>query len=68
MHISVENADRCIAFDTLVVCAGQEPDRSLADALIAAGRTAHVIGGARHAAELDAKRAIEEGTALGCTI
>ena len=68
LHITVENADRCIAFDTLVVCAGQEPDRSLADALIAAGRTAHVIGGARHAAELDAKRAIEEGTALGCTI
>ena len=68
LHISVENADRCIAFDTLVVCAGQEPNRSLADALIAAGRTAHVIGGARHAAELDAKRAIEEGTALGCTI
>jgi 2,4-dienoyl-CoA reductase (NADPH2) len=68
LHISVESTDRCIAFDTLVVCAGQEPDRTLADVLISAGRTAHVIGGARHAAELDAKRAIEEGTALGCTI
>ena len=68
LHISVDGTDRSIAFDTLVVCAGQEPDRSLADALVAAGRTAHVIGGARYAAELDARRAIEEGTALGCTI
>jgi 2,4-dienoyl-CoA reductase (NADPH2) len=68
LHISVDGTDRSIAFDTLVVCAGQEPDRSLADALVAAGRTAHVIGGARYAAELDARRAIEEGTTLGCTI
>ncbi len=68
LHISVDGTDRSIAFDILVVCAGQEPDRSLADALVAAGRTAHVIGGARYAAELDARRAIEEGTALGCTI
>jgi 2,4-dienoyl-CoA reductase (NADPH2) len=68
LHISIDNADRCIAFDTLVVCAGQLPDRSLADALVAAGRSVHLIGGAKLAVELDAKRAIEDGTALGCTI
>jgi 2,4-dienoyl-CoA reductase (NADPH2) len=44
------------------------PDRTLADALIAAGCKVHVIGGARYATELDAKRAIEEGTTVGCTI
>jgi 2,4-dienoyl-CoA reductase (NADPH2) len=68
LHLVIDDKDRCVAFDTLVVCAGQLPDRTLADALTAAGRQPHVIGGARHAAELDARRAIEEGTALGCTI
>jgi 2,4-dienoyl-CoA reductase (NADPH2) len=68
LHVTVEGQPRCIAFDTLVVCAGQVPDRTLADELTAAGRKVHLIGGARHAAELDARRAIEEGTALGCSI
>ena len=68
LHISIDNAGRCIAFDTLVVCAGQQPNRSLADALVAAGRSVHPIGGAKLAVELDAKRAIEDGTALGCAI
>jgi 2,4-dienoyl-CoA reductase (NADPH2) len=45
-----------------VICAGQEPNRQLADALIAAGLKVHVIGGADVAAELDAKRAIAQGT------
>ncbi|MDG1864157.1 MAG: NADPH-dependent 2,4-dienoyl-CoA reductase [Yoonia sp.] len=57
-----------IAVDTIVICAGQLPERSLADALIAAGRTPHVIGGADVAAELDAKRAIDQGTRLAATI
>ncbi len=68
LHVTIEDQQRCIAFDTLVVCAGQVPDRSLADEFIAAGHCVHVIGGARLAVELDAKRAIEEGTALGCAI
>jgi 2,4-dienoyl-CoA reductase (NADPH2) len=45
-----------------VICAGQEPNRRLADELIAAGMTVHVIGGADVAAELDAERAIAQGT------
>ena len=57
-----------IAVDTIVLCAGQVPERSLADALIAAGRTPHVIGGADVASELDAKRAIDQGTRLAATI
>ena len=68
LHVTIEDQQRCIAFDTLVVCAGQVPDRSLADELIAAGRSVHLIGGAKLAVELDAKRAIEDGTALGCAI
>ncbi|AML50652.1 NADPH-dependent 2,4-dienoyl-CoA reductase [Falsihalocynthiibacter arcticus] len=53
--------------DTIVLCAGQVPERSLAEGLSALGKTAHVIGGADVAAELDAKRAINQGTRLACT-
>ena len=57
-----------IEVDTIVLCAGQLPQRSLADALIATGRTPHVIGGADVAAELDAKRAINQGTRLAAAL
>ena len=46
--------------DHIVICAGQEPLRTLADALQDQGRRVHVLGGARVAGELDAKRAIDE--------
>jgi len=55
---------RLVAADTIVLCAGQVPERSLADTLQAAGRKVHVIGGADVAAELDAKRAIDQGARL----
>lgn len=55
---------RLIEVDTIVLCAGQLPERSLADDLEAAGVSCHVIGGADVAAELDAKRAINQGTRL----
>jgi 2,4-dienoyl-CoA reductase (NADPH2) len=54
-----------LAVDTIVLCTGQVPNRDLADALIAAGQTPHIIGGADVAAELDAKRAIDQGARLG---
>ena len=57
-----------IGADTIVLCAGQLPERELADALTLAGRTVHVIGGADVAAELDAKRAIDQGTRLAATL
>lgn len=57
-----------IEADTIVLCAGQLPERSLADALDAKGVTCHVIGGADVAAELDAKRAINQGTRLAAAL
>jgi 2,4-dienoyl-CoA reductase (NADPH2) len=64
LHITVEGEERVVPADTIVICAGQEPERSLYDALIAGGARAHVIGGAERAAELDALRAIDQGTRL----
>jgi 2,4-dienoyl-CoA reductase (NADPH2) len=52
----------------VVLCAGQVSERSLADALLAAGRAPHVIGGADLAAELDAKRAIAQGARLAASL
>jgi len=57
-----------VEVDTIVLCAGQVPQRSLADALEAAGRSCHVIGGADVASELDAKRAIDQGTRLAASL
>ena len=59
---------RLIPADTIILCAGQESERTLADALVAKGVVTHVIGGADLAAELDAKRAIDQGTRLAATI
>ena len=71
LHISY-GADRTkpevLAVDTIVLCAGQLPERSLADQLMAMGKQCHVIGGADVAAELDAKRAIDQGTRLAMTL
>ena len=54
--------------DTIVLCAGQEPLRELAAPLQAAGVAVHLIGGAHEAGELDAKRAIDQGTRLAATL
>jgi 2,4-dienoyl-CoA reductase (NADPH2) len=64
LHISIGGKPQLLEVDNLIVCAGQEPNRLLADQLIAAGIPTHVIGGADVAAELDAKRAIAQGTSL----
>ncbi|AVO38877.1 NADPH-dependent 2,4-dienoyl-CoA reductase [Pukyongiella litopenaei] len=71
LHVSFgeERANPTVVpVDTVVLCAGQLPERSLADALIERGITPHVIGGADVAAELDAKRAINQGTRLAATL
>lgn len=68
LHISVGNEDRLISCDSVVLCSGQVSINSLADELKADGRSAHVIGGASFAGELDAQRAIEEGTLLGARL
>ena len=71
LHVSYGEArerPEVIACDTVVLCAGQVSDRSLADALEAKGVACHVIGGADVAAELDAKRAIDQGTRLAASL
>ncbi|MCV2419057.1 NADPH-dependent 2,4-dienoyl-CoA reductase [Paucibacter sp. DJ2R-2] len=57
-----------IACDSIILCAGQEPLRELEAPLRAAGARVHVIGGALEAGELDAKRAILQGTRLAATL
>jgi 2,4-dienoyl-CoA reductase (NADPH2) len=59
---------RTIAVDTVVICAGQESVRDLESDLTDAGMAVHVIGGADVAGELDAKRAIEQGTRLAAVL
>jgi 2,4-dienoyl-CoA reductase (NADPH2) len=61
LHLTVGGQFRLLEVDDVVVCAGQESVRRLYDELLAAGRPATLIGGADLAAELDAKRAIEQG-------
>lgn len=68
LHITVGEKQMTIAADTVVVCAGQEPLRDLQDALVAAGCTVHLIGGAWKAQELDAKHAIKQGTELALAL
>jgi len=61
LHVLIDGAPRVIEVDTIVICAGQESNRSLFDALQASGIQTHLIGGAKEAAELDAMRAVDEG-------
>ncbi|WP_312916056.1 NADPH-dependent 2,4-dienoyl-CoA reductase [Stenotrophomonas sp.] len=68
LRIRVDGQEQQLDVGTVVVCAGQEPRRELADALRAAGRSVHVIGGADVAAELDAKRAIDQGSRLAAAL
>ena len=59
---------RWLEVDNIVLCTGQEPERSLAEPLRALGLPVHVIGGADEAGELDAKRAIDQGVRLGARL
>jgi 2,4-dienoyl-CoA reductase (NADPH2) len=68
LHITVGDKDMTIPADTIVLCAGQDPQRELQAELVAAGCTVHLIGGADKAAELDAKRAIKQGTELALSL
>ncbi|OHX21812.1 FAD-dependent oxidoreductase [Chromobacterium sphagni] len=68
LHITVKGEAQVLAVDNVVICAGQDPLRELQQPLLAAGKTVHLIGGADVAAELDAKRAINQGTRLAAAI
>lgn len=68
LHVTIGGERQLLAVDQVVICAGQEPRRELADPLRAAGKTVHLIGGCDVAAELDARRAIAQGTKLALAI
>ncbi len=68
LHILVGDEPQVLAVDNIVVCAGQEPQRELQAGLEAQGVTVRLIGGADVAAELDARRAIEQGTRLAAAV
>ena len=68
LHVTVDGEPKTLAVDTIVVCAGQEPRRDLQAPLEAAGIPFSLIGGADAAAELDAKRAIDQGTRLAASL
>lgn len=68
LHIRMDNEPRCLEVDNIILCAGQVTQRELSEPLEQAGVNTHLIGGARLAAELDAKRAIDEGTRLAARL
>ncbi len=67
LHLLINGVPRLLEVDTVVVCAGQEAEAGLATELRALGVEPAVIGGAELAAELDALRAIDQGTRLAMT-
>ncbi len=68
LHIKVGGQERLLAVDTVVICAGQEPCRELVAALAAARLPTTLIGGADVATELDARRAIAQGTRVALSL
>lgn len=68
LRIVVEGAEQVIPADTIVLCTGQDPARELHAELATLGISAHLIGGADVASELDAKRAIDQGTRLAASL
>ncbi|GAB2869063.1 NADPH-dependent 2,4-dienoyl-CoA reductase [Pseudoduganella ginsengisoli] len=69
LHVRVAGGEpQVLPVDTVIVCAGQEPLRELHDALVSAGQSVHLVGGADVAAELDAKRAINQGSRVAAAI
>jgi len=68
LHIQVEGESKVLDVDHVVICAGQEPLRELQAPLAEAGVSVHLLGGADEAAELDAKRAIDQAARLVATL
>ncbi|MDE2091896.1 MAG: NADPH-dependent 2,4-dienoyl-CoA reductase [Gammaproteobacteria bacterium] len=68
LHIRINDEPYLLSVDNVVICAGQEPDLKLYEALQPCTVPLHLIGGSRLASELDAKRAIEEGMRLAATL
>lgn len=65
LHLQIDGEPQVLPVDSVILCAGQEPQRALVEGL---NKTVHLIGGADVAAELDAKRAIDQGTRLAASL
>jgi len=68
LHIEHDGESKLLEVDNIIMCAGQLPRRDLQEPLRSAGKKVHLIGGADVAAELDAKRAIKQGSELAAAI
>lgn len=68
LHIIRDGQSECLAVDNVIICAGQEPCRTLYEPLLAMEKKVHLIGGADVAVELDARRAIDQATRLAIEI
>ncbi len=68
LRVAIDDVEQLLPVDHVVVCAGQEPRRELLDALQASHHDVHLIGGADVAAELDAKRAIDQASRLAARL
>ncbi|MEG2808566.1 MAG: NADPH-dependent 2,4-dienoyl-CoA reductase [Acinetobacter sp.] len=68
LHIIVNDKPAVLEVDHVIICAGQESYTAMFDELKAAGKNVHLIGGAKEAGELDAKRAIRQGAELAAVI
>ena len=68
LHITIGGEAQVLKVDHVVICAGQDPQRALAQPLAESGKTVHLIGGCDVAMELDARRAIAQGTRLALEI
>ncbi|MDF3828508.1 MULTISPECIES: NADPH-dependent 2,4-dienoyl-CoA reductase [unclassified Pseudocitrobacter] len=68
LHITIGDEAQVLRVDHVVICAGQDPQRALAQPLAESGKTVHLIGGCDVAMELDARRAIAQGTRLALEI
>lgn len=68
LHLTINGEQDILPVDNIIICAGQTPCRELEESLKALGQQPHLIGGADVAAELDAKRAIDQGLRLAVTL
>ena len=68
VHMLIDGQPKTLPADTVIICAGQESDRALFDALNGRVRSVHLIGGADVAQEIDAKRAIKQGCELAAAV
>lgn len=68
LHVTIKGEPKVLDVDNVVICAGQISKNELFEPLKEKGVSVHIIGGAFMAGELDAKRAIEQGSKLAASL